>query len=73
MYDLQVPNSTNFTTYQLDSVLTITNVTFEQPSDDTVSITFTIPTDKVTVVTLTLSAVQGVNLVQFECLISKMW
>ena len=72
VYHLQVPNGTHFTTYQLDSVLTITNITFEQSSDDTVSIAFIIPTDKVTVVTVTLSDVQGVNFVRFEYLISKM-
>ena len=72
MYDLQVPNRTNFTSYQLDSVLAITNKIFEQPSDDTVSITFTIPSDKVTVVTVKLSDVQRVNVVWFEYLISKM-
>ena len=72
MYDLKLLNGANFTTYQLDSVLTITNKTFEQPSDDTVSITFIIPTDIVTVITVTLSDVQGVIFVQFEYYISKM-
>ena len=69
---LQIPNNTNFTTYQLDSVSVITNQSFEQSSDDTVSITFLLLTDNVTVVTVTLSDVQRVNLV-FEYTISKMW
>ena len=67
---LQVPNNTNFTTYQLDSVSMITNDTMKQLFDDTVSITFLLSTDTMTIVAITLSDVQGVNLV-FEYTISK--
>ena len=67
---LQVPNSTNFTTYQLDSVSTITNRTFEQLSDNTVFITFLLQTDQIINVTVTLVNGFGVKLA-FEYSISK--
>ena len=72
VFVVQVPKNTNFTTYQLDSVSMITNQSFEQSSDDTFSIIFLLLTDNVTVITVTLTDVQGVNLV-FEYTICKLY